>query len=94
MASLLHQASINSTDVKEKKKYGSRKEFCVRVFARMAGYDPRPTLQPPLPVFSPIVVESDNEDEGSYYAEDVTAGSKRIRVPSADDFAGEKRMNF
>lgn len=93
MTSLLHQASTKATEVKEKKKYGSRKEFCVRVFARMTGYDPRPSLQPPLPVFSPIVVESDDEDEGSYYADDVTAGSKRIRVPSADDFAGEKRMN-
>lgn len=92
MTSLLHQASNNSTEVKEKKKYGSRKEFCVRVFARMARYDP--SLQPPLPVFSPIVVESDNEDEGSYYAEDVTAGSKRIRVPSTHDVAGEKRMHF
>ena len=89
MTSLLH-LSNDSTEVKEKKKYGSRKEFFRRVYGRMTGvYDPLSSL------FSPIEVESDDDDDDSYVEEqdEVVAGSKRSRAPSASDVAGRKRVN-
>lgn len=98
MASLLHASSNDSTTVKkQKKKYGSRKEFFERVFDRMTtAYEPRASLQSRVPAFSPIVVqvqsESDNDDDDdSDYEDTVTAGSKRSRALSFSDVAARKR---
>ena len=103
MASLLHAASNDSTTVKkQKKKYGSRKEFFERVFDRMTtAYEPRASLQSRVPAFSPIVVqvqsESDNDDDDdddSDYEDTVTAGSKRSRALSFSDVAARKRATL
>lgn len=89
MASLVHSSSNDSTDVQQKKKYGSRKEFFARIFDRMIAYEqPHSSLQSHLPVFSPIVVQSDDGNDETTYA---SAGSKRSRAPSASDGAARKR---
>ena len=99
MASLLHASSNDSTTVKkQKKKYGSRKEFFERVFDRMTtAYEPRASLQSRVPAFSPIVVqvqsESDNDDD-SDFEDTVTAGSKRSRALSFSDVAARKRATL
>lgn len=92
MASLLHTSCNDSTEVKEKKKYGSRKEFFARVFDKMtAVYEPHSSLHSHVSAFSPIVVQAFDDDDDSYYSDTVTAGSKRSRALSASDVAARKR---
>lgn len=89
MASFLHTSCNDSTEVQEKKKYGSRKEFFARVFDRMIAYEQQQSLvQSHAHVFSPIVVQSDEDDNDSTF---VSAGSKRSRTSSVSDGAAMKR---
>ena len=87
MASLL--MCNDSTEVQQKKKYGSRKTFFSRVFHRMMAHEePQPPLQSHVHLFSPIIVQSDEDDDDSIFG---PAGSKRNRAPSACDGATRKR---
>ncbi len=88
MTSLLH--TNDSKDVKQKLRYGSRKEFFARVFDRMIAFEQQHTsLELRMhSVLSPIVVQL---DEGVDDSTCVSAGSKRNRAPSASEGAANKR---